>query len=203
MELSSTLSMFKNTFNSTFLFKHLIEDIDAVYTAFPEEEYRTYNIDAVASTGFGLHVNAIRDRDYKFFTICQRAVTFTVWRRIHYFITIQFPAGAKIMQVRKIFKVFSLSSLGSHELFPVCAGRIELLSSEGTKFFRNIVSDTIAYRKNNNVVKSDFIYLLMEALQDLTYESSLSTLMICINELANIAKKCTRRSEQSRRKLES
>ncbi|KAF9823621.1 hypothetical protein SFRURICE_009166 [Spodoptera frugiperda] len=195
MELSSTLSMFKNTFNSTFLFKHLIEDIDAVYTAFPEEEYRTYNIDAVASTGFGLHVNAIRDRDYKFFTICQRAVTFTVWRRIHYFITIQFPAGAKIMQVRKIFKVFSLSSLGSHELFPVCAG-------QGTKFFRNIVSDTIAYRKNNNVVKSDFIYLLMEALQA-SYESSLSTLMICINELANIAKKCTRRSEQSRRKLES
>ncbi|XP_022830955.1 probable cytochrome P450 9f2 [Spodoptera litura] len=274
--------IFGNTFNSTFLFKHLIEDIDAVYTAFPQERYvgfiegmkpiilvrdpelmkvitikdfhyfvnrkemfpkeiepllgssllnmegdewrkmrsrlsgafsgskmkcmlpfmvevsknisryldehqledidvldlmRRYNTDAVASTGFGLHVNSIRDRDNKFFTIGKKAVTFTFWRRMYYFITIQFPAVAKIMQF-----------LG-----------IELLSSEGTEFFRNIVSDTIAYRKKNNVVRPDFIHLLMEAAQDLTldeitgqiyfaflasYESSSSTLMMCIHELA-------------------
>ncbi|CAH1645291.1 unnamed protein product [Spodoptera littoralis] len=274
--------IFGNTFNSTFLFKHLIEDIDAVYTAFPEERYvgfiegmkpiilvrdpelmkiitikdfhyfvnrkemfpkeiepllgssllnmegeewrkmrsrlssafsgskmkcmlpfmvdvtknilrylddhqledidvldlmRRYNTDAVASTGFGLHVNSIRDRDNKFFAIGQRAATFTFWRRMYYFITIQFPAVAKIMQF-----------LG-----------IELLSSEGTEFFRNIVADTIAYRKKNDVVRPDFIHLLMEAAQDLTldeitgqiyfaflasYESSSSTLMMCIHELA-------------------
>uniref|UniRef100_A0A2H1VPY5 SFRICE018009.2 n=1 Tax=Spodoptera frugiperda TaxID=7108 RepID=A0A2H1VPY5_SPOFR len=110
--------MFRNTFNSTFLFKHLIEHIDAVYTAFPEEDLmRRYNTDGMASPGFGLQANPIRDRPSSL--LFKEGLTFTFWRRIYYFITIQFPA-------RKIFKVFSLSSLGSHELFPVCAGRNDL-----------------------------------------------------------------------------
>uniref|UniRef100_A0A2H1VRQ1 SFRICE_018008 n=1 Tax=Spodoptera frugiperda TaxID=7108 RepID=A0A2H1VRQ1_SPOFR len=129
---------------------------------------RRYNTDGMASPGFGLQANPIRDRPSSL--LFKEGLTFTFWRRIYYFITIQFPAGAKII-------------LGSHELFPVCAGRIELLSSEGTKFFRKIVSDTIAYRKKNNLVKTDFVLLLMEASQA-SYESSLSTFILRIHELS-------------------
>lgn len=79
------------------------EDIDVL------DLMRRYNTDVIASTGFGLQIDSIKDKNNKFFTIGEQAVTFTFCKRMYYFLTIQFPIVAKIMQVCIIVIIFLLN----------------------------------------------------------------------------------------------
>ncbi|CAH0579520.1 unnamed protein product [Chrysodeixis includens] len=154
-----------------YLKDHQSEDIEVA------DLMRRYNTDVIANAGMGLQVNSLKDRTNEFFMAGQQAISFTIWRKIYYFLTIQFPIIAKLMQF-----------LG-----------LQLLPPAGTVFFRKIVSDSIAYRKKNNIIRHDFINILTEISEDWTldeitgqiyfaflasYESSTSTLSLCIHELA-------------------
>ncbi|XP_026729522.1 cytochrome P450 9e2-like [Trichoplusia ni] len=154
-----------------YLKDHQSEDIDVA------DLMRRYNTDVIANTGMGLNVNSLKNPNNEFFTTGAQAVTFTIWRKIYYFFTIQFPVIAKLMQL-----------LG-----------LQLLPPAGTVFFRKVVSDSIAYRKTNNIIRHDFIHILMEISEDWTldeitgqiyfaflasYESTTSILSLCIHELA-------------------
>ncbi|XP_075973601.1 putative cytochrome P450 9f2 [Anticarsia gemmatalis] len=154
-----------------YLKDHQSEDVDVI------DLMRRYAIDVIASTGFGLLINSVKERDNKFYTIGERAVHFDTSKRLYHFFTTQFPVVAKIMQF-----------LG-----------IQLLSPKDTEFFRRIVADTIERRKEHNVKRPDMINLLMEVAEDWTldditgqiffafiasYESVASTLTMCIHELS-------------------
>lgn len=76
------------------LIDHQSEDIDV------PDLMRRYNTDVIANTGMGLNVNSLKNPNNEFFTAGAQAVSFTIWRKIYYFFTIQFPVIAKLMQVR-------------------------------------------------------------------------------------------------------
>ncbi|XP_052750669.1 probable cytochrome P450 9f2 [Galleria mellonella] len=99
---------------------------------------RRYTLDVIASAGFGLQVNSVKDKKNDFFKMGINLFYFNIKQKIIIFISTQFP---------KIGKKLGLT----------------LFSKEVMDFFKTTVKNTISYRENNNVVRPDMIQLLMEA----------------------------------------
>ncbi|XP_026324723.1 cytochrome P450 9e2-like [Hyposmocoma kahamanoa] len=99
---------------------------------------RRYANDVIASTGFGVVVNSVKDRDNEFFKLGDAVFNFTTKQRI----------------------VFLLSGIAPKLLNKL---GIQLFPEYTIRFFRELVSTTIDYREKNNVERPDMIHLLMEA----------------------------------------
>lgn len=99
---------------------------------------RRYTSDVIASAGFGLQVNSLADKDNEFYKTGQSLFNFSVWQRIYFFLTVQFPEVTKKLGV---------------QVFP----------EKTIKFFKDLVSNTMEYRIKNNVERPDMIQLLIEA----------------------------------------
>ncbi|XP_026324727.1 probable cytochrome P450 9f2 [Hyposmocoma kahamanoa] len=99
---------------------------------------RRYTNDVIASAGFGIVVNSVKDKDNEFFKLGEGIFKFTGLQRIAFFIATVWP---------NLYKKLGIP------LFP----------ESTTNFFRNLVSTTIDYREKNNVERPDMIQLLMEA----------------------------------------
>nr|QZP43534.1 cytochrome P450 monooxygenase CYP9G51 [Ephestia elutella] len=108
------------------------DDIDV------DDLIRRYTNDVIASAGFGLQVNSVKEKDNEFFLMGRDLFVFNTYQRILFFLMTQMPW---------LFKVFKL------KIFP----------DKTMNFFRNIVRSTIEHRKTNNVCRPDMIQLLMEA----------------------------------------
>ncbi|XP_059051536.1 probable cytochrome P450 9f2 [Achroia grisella] len=99
---------------------------------------RRYTLDVIGSAGFGIQVNSVRDKDNEFFKIGMNLFTFDFHQKLALFMSAQFPKLGKKLGIT---------------VFP----------PRVMNFFKNTITETISYRKNNNVVRPDMIQLLMEA----------------------------------------
>lgn len=99
---------------------------------------RRYTVDVIASAGFGLQINSLKDRDNDFFRLGSNLFNFSYKQRVVEFLSNHCPIMGKILGLK-------------------------LFSQETMDFFKNTVRDTISYREKNNVVRPDMIHLLMEA----------------------------------------
>ncbi|KAJ0177474.1 hypothetical protein K1T71_007483 [Dendrolimus kikuchii] len=133
-----------------------------------------YANDVIASVGFGLEVNSLVDKENQFYMIGQTLFDFTLWQRCRFFLAAMFPS------LKETFKL---------EVFP----------RKTRKFFRDLVSNIITYRVQNNVKRPDMIQLLMESAKEWKenelasqvfqffssgFEGTAATLILGIHELA-------------------
>ncbi|XP_026324779.1 probable cytochrome P450 9f2 isoform X2 [Hyposmocoma kahamanoa] len=99
---------------------------------------RRYTNDVIASAGFGIVVNSIKDKDNEFFKLGQGIFKFSVWQRILFFVATMWPNFYKKL-------------------------RLPVFPKKTIDFFKTMVTSTIDYREKNNVERPDMIQLLMEA----------------------------------------
>ncbi|XP_075973602.1 uncharacterized protein LOC142974917 [Anticarsia gemmatalis] len=151
-----------------YLNEHQGEDIDV------DDLMRRYSNDVIASAGFGIEVNSIRDRDNEFFNTAHGIFDFDFKQRMILMLATQFPKIGKVIKTR-------------------------LFSEKIYNFFQTIVSTTMDYRRKEKVERPDMIQLLLEAKADWTpaelagqvfifftagFETSASALVMTIHELA-------------------
>ncbi|XP_066247950.1 cytochrome P450 6a2-like [Euwallacea similis] len=96
-----------------------------------------YSTDVIGCCAFGLDCNSIRDPEADFRQMGRRAFTQTIGDVIKTIIIRSFPSLAKLL-------------------------RIGVFPSEVTEFFKRVVSETIAYREDNNIQRPDFMQLIIE-----------------------------------------
>lgn len=101
--------------------------------------FTTFTCDAIASTAFGIQVDSLEDQNNEFYRMAKKVTDFSgpllIFKIIFLFL---FPRLAKIFRIR-------------------------FFSEESTNYFRKIVNDSIKHREENNIIRPDFIHLLMEA----------------------------------------
>ncbi|XP_059051541.1 probable cytochrome P450 9f2 [Achroia grisella] len=108
---------------------------------------RRYTVDVIASVGFGLQVNSLKDKNNDFFRLGSNLFKFSYKQWITLLISSHCPIIGK--------------ALG-----------LKLFSQETIDFFSNTVKDTISYREKNNVVRPDMLQLLIEATKGILKASS-------------------------------
>lgn len=117
-----------------------------------------YSTDIIGSCAFGLECNSFED-----------------------------PNSAFLQNGRKIFQRSTLENLKNMFMmsFPYLASflGLRLLSKDVSDFYYDIVRKTVTYRKKNNVVRPDFLQLLIEILQD--DEDSHYTGKLCSNKVTS------------------
>ncbi|KAM3960563.1 cytochrome P450 9G3 [Aphomia sociella] len=102
-----------------------------------EDLVRRYTLDVIASAGFGIQLNSVRDKDNEFFRIGINIFNFDWKQKFALFLSQQSPSLAK--------------KLG-----------LTLFSPMIINFFKETITNTIRYREENNIVRPDMIQLLME-----------------------------------------
>ncbi|XP_075973935.1 putative cytochrome P450 9f2 [Anticarsia gemmatalis] len=139
-----------------------------------DDLFRRYTNDVIASAGFGLQVNSIKDRDNEFYNTGHGIFDFDLRQRMLLMLVTQFPELGK----RLGFRFFT------EKIY---------------NFFSSIVATTMEYRRRENIERPDMIQLLMEAKKDWTpgelasqvfifftagFETTASSLVLTIHELA-------------------
>lgn len=95
-----------------------------------------YTTDVIGSCAFGLECNSLKNPTAEFRRMGKRAFTQTRWDTFKMIVMRSYPNLAKILR----FSVFA----------PVVS-----------KFFKRVLEETIEYREKNNVVRPDFLQLLI------------------------------------------
>ncbi|XP_060525395.1 cytochrome P450 6a2-like isoform X2 [Cylas formicarius] len=96
-----------------------------------------YSTDVIGCCAFGLECNCLRSKDAEFRAMGKRAFTQTVGDLLKMIIIRSFPALAKVLH-------------------------IGVFSATVTSFFQGVVRETIEYRERNNVIRKDFMQLLIQ-----------------------------------------
>lgn len=96
-----------------------------------------YSTDVIGSCAFGISCNSLVNPTAEFRIMGKRAFTQTISDLLKMIVIRSYPPLAKTLK----FGVFS---------------------SEVTKFFRDVVEETITFRETNNVSRNDFLQLLMQ-----------------------------------------
>ena len=109
--------------------------------------FTRYATDIIATCAFGIEVNSHKDRDNQFFKFGNIFANFSGLQAFKFFIVFACPIVAKVL-------------------------RLSIAGKKFTEFFKQLVSDSIKYRKENNIVRHDVINLLMEAKDDMLKEGS-------------------------------
>lgn len=99
--------------------------------------FARFTIDIIASCAFGLDVNSIEDGDHEFYKMGQLIFTPDLMSIVKNNVVMSFPAISRLL-------------------------RISVFDHKVTEMLTSIVRDTEVYRKNNNVVRNDFIDLLLK-----------------------------------------
>ncbi|XP_059051538.1 cytochrome P450 9e2-like isoform X2 [Achroia grisella] len=99
---------------------------------------RRYTLDVIASAGFGLQVNSVKEKDNEFFKMSNKLFIPGLKQKLAMFIASQYPKLSK--------------KLGW-----------KILSEETMSYFKNTIAYTINDREINNIVRPDMIHLLLEA----------------------------------------
>lgn len=96
-----------------------------------------YTIDVIGSCAFGLDCNSFKDPNSEFIRHGSIAFNPKLVDRIRLFFAFLFPTFAKFL-------------------------KIKITNKEIDQFFRKLVKDTVEYRERNNVVRKDFMHLLIQ-----------------------------------------
>lgn len=140
-----------------------------------------FSTDVIGSCAFGISCNSFKDPNSQFATIGRRAFRPPKAQILQALICLNFPDFSKILGLRLTDKVLS-------------------------DFYMGVVQDTIDYREKNNILRNDFMQILMELksnengeLEKLTveeiaaqaflfflagFDTSSSALTLCFIELA-------------------
>lgn len=100
--------------------------------------FSRYANDIIATCAFGIKVNSFADPDNEFFTSGKKLLDFASFGKILKFFV--------ILMAPKIAKFFNM----------------KLLDWEVSNSFRNIISDTMQTRQDNNIYRPDMINMVME-----------------------------------------
>ncbi|KAJ9579607.1 hypothetical protein L9F63_004686, partial [Diploptera punctata] len=102
-----------------------------------KEVMSKFTTEVVGSCAFGLNFNAIKDENSEFRKMGRKIFEASITAPFKRFVRITFPFILKVL-------------------------RISPISPELVNFFTGVVKDTIQYREKNNVVRNDFLQLLIE-----------------------------------------
>lgn len=112
--------------------------------------FSRYACNVIASSAFGLEVDAITNRDDEFYLAGKEVTNFDGWQGIKFLLYDSVPA---------LMKLF----------------RIKFLSPKLINYFRHVVMSAIRYREKNSVFRPDMIELLMQARKGTLDESTHSS----------------------------
>lgn len=104
-----------------------------------KDTFTRYATDIIATTAFGITVNSMENRDNEFFQRGKEAVDFN--------------------SVTRLIKIIALATFTKFMKF---IGE-PIMSRSTTRFFVNIVRETINIRNEKNITRPDMIHLLMNA----------------------------------------
>lgn len=159
--------------------------------------FTRFTNDAIASSAFGMKADSLKDRENTFFKMGKSITNPSILLILKFFILFNF---------KQIFKFLKLS----------------LFKKEYDEYFIRIVSDSMKFRKENNIIRHDLINILMEAkensekwtIQELTaqcflfffagFESVSTTLSFAAFELManpNVQRKLIREIDETKRTL--
>nr|QYA71986.1 cytochrome P450 [Anoplophora glabripennis] len=96
-----------------------------------------FSTDVIGSCAFGLDCNSFKDPDSAFRRFGLKAFSISGLGVIRLLFCQSFPGLARALRIRQV-------------------------SADIAEFFSNVVRDTVSYREKNNVVRKDFMQLLME-----------------------------------------
>lgn len=97
-----------------------------------------YANDIIATTAFGVELNTLKEPDNEFYKVGVDITNFGFWASLKFIGCSNFPTVMKALNIR-------------------------MISDKSAKFLRHIVTENIEQRKNNRIVRNDFIDLMMKA----------------------------------------
>lgn len=97
-----------------------------------------YANDIIATTAFGIELNTLKDPENEFYKVGADITNFGFWASLKFVGCSNFPTLMKALNIR-------------------------IISDKSAKFLRHIVTDNIEQRKNSQIVRNDFIDLMMKA----------------------------------------
>lgn len=104
------------------------------------ETFSQFTTDVIGNVAFGVECNSLKDPDSEFRRIGQKIIESSTTTVIRDTFTILFPRLCRLL-------------------------RIKTVAPEVTKFFFDMLSDTIKYREENNVQRNDFLSLLIQIMK--------------------------------------
>ncbi|KAL9707998.1 hypothetical protein quinque_011516 [Culex quinquefasciatus] len=116
---------------------HLEEVVQGVNEVEMHDLLSRYTIDVIGTCAFGIECNSFRDPDNEF-------------RRYGKIAFDKLPHSPLVVYLMKAFRKYA-NALG-----------MKMLHEDVSSFFSNVVRDTIDYREKNNVVRNDFMHLLLK-----------------------------------------
>ncbi|KAF2896448.1 hypothetical protein ILUMI_09728 [Ignelater luminosus] len=139
--------MFETLLNCTKDLRVLMEDFAENYQIFNANEiFERFTIDIIGSCGFGIECNSLRDPNSEFTKYGKKALKEGAWHQFKMNVSIFAP---------NLFDSF----------------RIPLNSPDVTRFFMNTVKETLRYREENNVVRKDFMHLMIQLKNNVKIEN--------------------------------
>lgn len=96
-----------------------------------------FTIDIIGSCAFGIECNSFKDTDNEFIKYGKLAFTASTFENLKGLFTFAFPKAARFLQMT-------------------------ITKPDVSKFFLKLVSDAVKYREKNNVVRKDFLQLLID-----------------------------------------
>lgn len=100
-----------------------------------------YSNDIIATTVFGIELNSLKDPNNEFIKVGTEISNFGLWTSLKLLGCLSFPTIMKALKVR-------------------------LISQKNCNFLRQLVGDNIEQRKKNNIVRNDFIDLMIKTSDD-------------------------------------
>ncbi|CAG9584935.1 unnamed protein product [Danaus chrysippus] len=173
---------------------HTNEDVDV------QDLMRRYTNDVIASAAFGLPVNSVKDRDNEFFTIGKNLFVFTFFQKIFAIFVALFPKFTKKLgitiypdKVVNFFKGIVVNTMQLREKNKIYRPDMIQLLMEASKGTLKDDSDANGSKSETNETSkqkpikewsveelASQVFIFFAA----GYESSASTLVMCVHELA-------------------
>ncbi|XP_049824367.1 probable cytochrome P450 6a14 [Aethina tumida] len=134
--------------------KVMQKELEANHSLNIKEVLARFTTDVIGTCAFGLECNTFEDKDSPF----------------RYY-------GRKILNLGTKMQQLALSIAMSFPRLGVALG-VRQIDKDVSDFFFNVVKDTVEYREKNNVVRKDFLQLLMEMKSDDKSDGDGNTLTI-------------------------
>lgn len=103
-----------------------------------KECFTRYTSDTIATCAFGISVNSMKNPENEFYVNCKEATTFDFVRTVKFYMTRNMPLVCQLLGIK-------------------------LITDRVSKFYNDLVKDTIHIRDTQNIVRPDMLQLMMES----------------------------------------
>jgi cytochrome P450 family 9 len=134
-----------------------------------KDTFTRYTNDVIATSAFGIKVDSLTDENNEFYTMGKKLTVISGAQMTKMMLKLIFPF---------VFKVFRLNYILTTKYNPIFLQvfKIKMFDPKLSKFFKDLISNQMRYREENNIVRPDMIHLLMEAKKgSLKYDKSNET----------------------------